>query len=261
MRLRTIKPGFFANDTLAEMSPLTRLLFAGLWCYADREGRFEWRPRRIKAALLPYDDCGVGKMLDELAEWGFIQSYVVDGERFGAIAKFDQHQNPHVKERPSTIPAPDKHSSCTPKGSDEPGGEWVVGSGDLSLGSETPPKSAGASPAENGKAKKQPYEPTHEKTRDLCGYLGRALKHWKPDVRAQTESTRSLREMDLMLRKDRRDVRRVKAVLDWLFLGEGGCYSPEGEFDWRPNVNSGATLRKHFDKLESAFLRDAGLDE
>ena len=146
----------------------------------------------------------------------------------------------------------------------DPNAEPIANDGSSSSSSittTTPPKSAGASPAQNGKQKKQPYEPKHGKTRDLCGYLGRALKHWKPSARIQTESTRSMREMDLMLRKDRRDVRRVKAVLDWLFLGEGGCYAPDGEFDWRPNVNSGATLRKHFDKLESAFLRDAGLDE
>jgi len=46
-RSRNIKPGFFRNEMLAECSPLARLLFAGLWCLADRFGRLEDRPKRI----------------------------------------------------------------------------------------------------------------------------------------------------------------------------------------------------------------------
>ena len=38
MRARNLKPGFFKNETLAEIEPLGRLLFQGLWCMADREG-------------------------------------------------------------------------------------------------------------------------------------------------------------------------------------------------------------------------------
>jgi hypothetical protein len=53
-RSRNIKPGFFLNDELAECEPLARILFAGLWCIADREGRLEDRPKRIKAEVLPY---------------------------------------------------------------------------------------------------------------------------------------------------------------------------------------------------------------
>ena len=58
-RMRTIKPGFFTNDVLAEVEPLGRILFAGLWTVADRAGRLEERPKKLKAELLPYDDCDV----------------------------------------------------------------------------------------------------------------------------------------------------------------------------------------------------------
>lgn len=47
---RNIKPGFFTNDVLAACDQLARLLFAGLWTVADRAGRLEDRPKRIKAA-------------------------------------------------------------------------------------------------------------------------------------------------------------------------------------------------------------------
>ena len=55
-RARNIKPSFFTNDVLAEIDPLGRLLFIALWTMADREGRLEDRPKRIKAEALPYDD-------------------------------------------------------------------------------------------------------------------------------------------------------------------------------------------------------------
>lgn len=105
-RARNIKPGFFKNDLLAECSPLARLLFAGLWCEADREGRLEDRPKRIKAECLPYDETECDDLLNELAAHGFITRYVVEGTGYIAINEFAKHQNPHQRELPSVIPAP-----------------------------------------------------------------------------------------------------------------------------------------------------------
>ena len=43
-RIRTIKPEFFTSDDICALSPLARLLYVGLWCEADREGRLVWTP-------------------------------------------------------------------------------------------------------------------------------------------------------------------------------------------------------------------------
>lgn len=110
-RSRNIKPGFFKNETLAECQPLTRLLFAGLWCLADREGRLEDRPKRIRAELLPYDDGSVEEMLDELHRAGFIVRYEAAGNRFIQVMNFNKHQTPHHKEQASIIHAPDMPKS------------------------------------------------------------------------------------------------------------------------------------------------------
>ena len=115
-RARNIKPGFFANDLLAEIEPLGRLLFAGLWTIADREGRIEDRVKKIKAQTLPYDDCDCNALLDLLDKHGFILRYSVDGNGYIQIVKWDEHQNPHVKEAESTIPAPCEHSTRTVQG-------------------------------------------------------------------------------------------------------------------------------------------------
>lgn len=119
-RSRNIKPGFFLNDDLAECDPLARLLFAGLWCIADREGRLEDRPKRIKAEVLPYDNCDAGQLLNQLVKHGFILRYEADGNQYIQITNFSKHQNPHVKEAESIIPpppgsepAPYKHHTST----------------------------------------------------------------------------------------------------------------------------------------------------
>lgn len=105
-RARNIKPGFFANENLAECDPLARLLFAGLWCLADREGRLEDRPKRIRAELLPYDTCDADELLNQLQAKGFILRYSHGEGRFIQVLKFGSHQNPHIKEAKSSIPAP-----------------------------------------------------------------------------------------------------------------------------------------------------------
>lgn len=112
-RARNIKPGFFTNDLLAEVNPLGRLLFAGLWTIADRDGRLEDRVKKIKAQVLPYDDCDCDSLLQELDSKGFILRYAVGNDRFIQIVKWTEHQNPHVKEAESTIQAPDKNSANT----------------------------------------------------------------------------------------------------------------------------------------------------
>ena len=99
-RARNIKPGFFTNDTLAECSPLARLLFIGLWTIADCRGRLHDRPKKIKAELLPYDDCDIESLLQELDKHGFILRLALGKYRAILIPAFNKHQNPHHKERP-----------------------------------------------------------------------------------------------------------------------------------------------------------------
>jgi len=105
-RSRNIKPGFFTNEELAECSPWARLCFAGLWTLADREGRLEDRPKRIKGQLFSFDSIEVEPLLNELESHDFIQRYVAEGMGFIQILGFSKHQNPHHKEAKSIIPSP-----------------------------------------------------------------------------------------------------------------------------------------------------------
>lgn len=110
-RARNIKPSFFTNDKLAECEPLARLLFAGLWTIADRAGRLEDRPKKIRAEILPYDDFDCNNLLNQLVKYGFILRYLVGENQYIQILNFEKHQHPHMKESASTIPAPDLHDA------------------------------------------------------------------------------------------------------------------------------------------------------
>ena len=108
-RARNIKPGFFKNEVLAEMPFVYRVLFIGLWTHADREGRFEYRPRRIKAELFPYDELSVEDGIAALVDGGFLHVYEAAGKEFVQIVNWGKHQAPHHKEVGSVIPPPPGH--------------------------------------------------------------------------------------------------------------------------------------------------------
>lgn len=113
MRARGIKPGFFKNEELGALQPICRILYIGLWCCADREGRLEDRPTRIKVEVLPYDECDIDVELSRLMDSKFINRYEVNGEKYIEILNFKKHQYPHVKESESFIPEPNKHKINT----------------------------------------------------------------------------------------------------------------------------------------------------
>jgi hypothetical protein len=80
---------------------LARLFFAGLWCWADREGYVEDRPRRLRAQILPYDDASGEALVGELVARGLVQRLEVSGERVLYLPTFKKHQDPHPRETPS----------------------------------------------------------------------------------------------------------------------------------------------------------------
>jgi len=105
-RARNIKPGFYTNEDLAECSVWARYIFPGLWMMADREGRLEYRPKKIKGELLRFDEQAAEPLLEELRRWGFIEIYEVAGRSYIQILTFHKHQNPHHRESESEIPPP-----------------------------------------------------------------------------------------------------------------------------------------------------------
>lgn len=113
-RIRTIKPDFFRHAGLYDAEQATglplRVAFAGLWTAADREGRFEWKPRELKLDCLPFDEVDFSRVLDALATRGFIEKYACDGREFGFIPSWRLHQVINNRETASNIPKPNENN-------------------------------------------------------------------------------------------------------------------------------------------------------
>lgn len=102
-RIRTVKPEFFTSEDIVELSPLARLLYIGLWCEADREGRMVWKPKTFKIRYLPADDCDIAALCAELVDGGLAELY---GDGYAYIPAFLSHQHINPRETPSTLPEP-----------------------------------------------------------------------------------------------------------------------------------------------------------
>lgn len=111
-RIRGLKPDAFKDEDLSILPIEVRYFFMGLWCYADKQGRLEDRPKFLKAELFPYDDVDVEGALAALAnptiperpEKTFIRRYKIDGRKYIDIPNFLKHQRPHHTEKASVIP-------------------------------------------------------------------------------------------------------------------------------------------------------------
>lgn len=103
-RARNIKPGFWTNEHIVELDPWARLLYIGLWMIADRDGRLEDRPKRIKMEIFPADTVDADALLSEIESHGLIRRYSVNGANLIWIPGFVDHQNPHRNEKCSDLP-------------------------------------------------------------------------------------------------------------------------------------------------------------
>lgn len=113
-RIRTIKPEFWTDEKVVELSPLARLLFIGLWNFADDEGRMVHSPTRIKLQILPADSADVSALLGEIRGKGLIVVYAVDGTEYLQIVNFGLHQKVD-KRTPSKYPSPPTTSAEFPR--------------------------------------------------------------------------------------------------------------------------------------------------
>lgn len=92
-RIRTIKPEFWTDGDIIDLSPHARLLFIGSWNFAMCDfGHVADDPRRLKMQVLPADRVNADKLVDELIQSGRMQRIDVDGRSFLHIKRFTDHQ-------------------------------------------------------------------------------------------------------------------------------------------------------------------------
>ncbi len=94
-RYRTIKPQFFDDIKVRRLSRDARLLYVGLWVFADDLGVVIGDTVWLKSKVFPYDQIQIQQFerwLNELVINGFICLLTYNGERFIYLPTFTRHQ-------------------------------------------------------------------------------------------------------------------------------------------------------------------------
>lgn len=94
-RIRSIKPEFWTSEQIVDMSTTARLLFIGMWTFADDAGRLPASTRRLKMQVFPADEVdqpSIQRLVDELRRVGLVVEYEVEGQRFWQVTGWDKHQ-------------------------------------------------------------------------------------------------------------------------------------------------------------------------
>lgn len=94
-RARILKPEFWSDEKVVEVSHTARLLFQGIWNFADNDGRMEYSPIRLKLQIFPGKrdkKLVIDIPLQELVLIGLIQLYAVAGREYISVPNLEKHQ-------------------------------------------------------------------------------------------------------------------------------------------------------------------------
>jgi hypothetical protein len=115
-RIRTIKPAFWGDEKITELSRDARLLFIGLMSMADDDGRFLASHQAIAGYVYPNDEDITPKKLalwlDEIEQQKMVTIYKRGRIRYGALPKFRDHQR-ISKPQKSSLPPPSDADEST----------------------------------------------------------------------------------------------------------------------------------------------------
>ena len=94
-RIRTIKPQFWDDAKIGRIPRDARLLYIGLWTFADDLGVVIADPVWLKSKIFPYDRIQIQQLeawLGLLEKTGFISLLSVKSESFYYLPTFSRHQ-------------------------------------------------------------------------------------------------------------------------------------------------------------------------
>ncbi|SAK20199.1 hypothetical protein UA18_02404 [Burkholderia multivorans] len=112
-RIRTIKPDFWTDEKIVDLSFEARLFFIGSWNFADDNGNLQRSAKKLKMQIFPADSIDCEPIIQSLIAHGMLSEYEVNGEKYLHINGFRKHQ---VINRPSKtgLPMPESDSTPTP---------------------------------------------------------------------------------------------------------------------------------------------------
>lgn len=258
-RIRTIKPEFWIDEKIVDLDPWARLLFIGMWNFADDHGYLDDKPKRIKMQIFPNDDVEVEKLITELVAAELITPYDSPIGPVLYVRNWSRHQRvdrPAQRRFSEDSLSPREHSSSPREGSlanVETGGNRT-----FDEPSTSPRESSLASVDAEGKGREgkgtslspiresetETSEPSAKadvmarpEVEELCLLLADKIEangYKRPTITKQWRT-----DCRLMIDKEDRPPENIRKAIEW---------ATNDEF-WRPNIRSMAKLREHYDVM------------
>jgi hypothetical protein len=242
-RIRTIKPEFWTSEQIVECSTNARLLFIGIWNFADDGGVIPDSWKRLKMQVFPGDDfneTNMKSLIDELVSQRLLMRFYHENNAYLQVKGW-HHQK---IERPNyKFPQPDEntkfddHSTTDRRqiGEQSPpegnGREWK---GEEGSGKEMSAQSSGRSdsPYTEDFERFWGVYPSTRKTKK-----GDAFKSWRKAIKLESPEYLILKAAEYAASEVGRGMYAVMPSV-WL---NGRCWEDAAE-TWNPSTKKAATF-------------------
>ena len=249
-KIRGVKPDYWTDEDIVDLSMPARLLFIGLWTHACDNGHLQDKSKQIKMRVMPGDDVNVAELLRELESAGRI----CRNDGWITVPNFAKHQRPDKRfwqtceapgcakpsdSQPETRGAHHERPTSTPRS------HVVVSSGPLDEGDGDGEVMVSGSEGETTRELALAEAPREDVER-ICEHLAQRIEangSKRPPV-----TTKWRDAARLMIDRDGRTEHEIHGAIDW-------CQ--DHEF-WRSNVHSLPKLRTQYDTLRLQAQRKSG---
>ncbi len=116
-RDRTLPTDFWTWEAVIDCSAMARLLFLGLWNFADDHGVQPLRPRTIRMQVFPgdaIDEEAVRALIEELVARRLVRIFAVGGQEYLSVIHWEQVQRVGRRARHRYPPDPAKPAPLEP---------------------------------------------------------------------------------------------------------------------------------------------------
>ncbi|WP_419917474.1 hypothetical protein [Candidatus Poriferisocius sp.] len=104
-RIRSVYQDLFSDHAFTSVSLPARLLWIGILTQCDDQGVFAWRPRQLRARILPVEpELDIDALLDELLGADMIRRFDAEDLPFGAVRNFRVYQKPRREYHADRLP-------------------------------------------------------------------------------------------------------------------------------------------------------------
>ena len=109
-RIRSLKPEFWTDPDIGDLTDRAKLLFLATWNHADDNGVLMWNPRLARTMAFTYTDIPddeLASIMQELLDGNFLHNYTPEsGGSYAQVVNFARHQRVKPISGPNARPLP-----------------------------------------------------------------------------------------------------------------------------------------------------------